>query len=215
MKVLIVTGGSLDRSFAKDYLKEETFDLFIAADSGMSFFYEIGKKPDYIVGDFDSADKKILDYFRKQEDIIFREFCPQKDETDTELALTMALGLGADEICVLGATGNRIDHVIGNIFLLCKPLKEGIPCILVDKHNRIRLVNHVLCLEKKKQFGKYVSVLPLTQQAGGVNLHGFKYPLNKATLTNNNSLGVSNEITDEVARIEIGTGIVIVIESAD
>ena len=38
MKVLIVTGGSLDRSFAKDYLKEETFDLFIAADSGMSFF---------------------------------------------------------------------------------------------------------------------------------------------------------------------------------
>ena len=48
-----------------------------------------------------------------------------------------------------------------------------------------------------------------------MNLHGFKYPLNNATLTNNNSLGVSNEITDEVARIEIGTGIVIVIESAD
>ena len=215
MKVLIITGGSLDFSFAKDYLKENAFDLSIAADSGMSFFYETGERPDYIVGDFDSADKKILDYFRKQEDIIFREFCPEKDETDTELALTMALELGADEVCVLGATGSRLDHVIGNIFLLCKPLKQGIPCTLVDRHNRIRLVNHALRLEKKKQFGKYVSVLPLTQQAGGVNLHGFKYPLNNATLTNNNSLGVSNEVTDEIAEIEIGTGIVIVIESRD
>lgn len=215
MKALIVTGGALDCSFAKEYLKNEKFDLRIAADSGMTFFYEIGENPDYIVGDFDSADEKILNYFKKQKEIVFREFCPEKDETDTELALTMALSANADEICMLGATGSRLDHVIGNIFLLCKPLKKGIPCTLVDRHNRIRLVNQTLCLEKKKQFGQYVSVLPFTQQASGVNLRGFKYPLADAVLTKDNSLGVSNEITDEVAEIEIGEGIVIVIESRD
>lgn len=215
MKILIVTGGTLDVLFALEYLKKESFDLRIAADSGMAFFYEIGENPDYIVGDFDSADEKMLVYFRKQKDIIFREFRPEKDETDTELALTMALSLKADEICILGATGNRIDHVIGNVFLLCKPLEQGVSCTLVDKHNRIRLVNHTMHLEKKTQFGQYISVLPLTERADGVNLRGFKYPLENAVLTNNNSLGVSNEIMDETAEIEIGKGIVIVIESRD
>ena len=175
----------------------------------------LGIKPDLIVGDFDSAKPEILSFFRGKSEIQFLEFQPEKDETDTELALRLAISLAPDEICVLGATGNRVDHVLGNIQLLCKPLAHHIPCMLVDPTNRIRLVDKQLTMQKADQFGTYVSLLPLTTQAEGVTLEGFKYPLKEYCMTSDNSLGVSNEITEETARITVKKGILIMIESKD
>lgn len=60
-----------------------------------------------------------------------------------------------------------------------------------------------------------VSLLPLTTQAEGVTLEGFKYPLKEYCMTSDNSLGVSNEITEETARITVKKGILIMIESKD
>lgn len=68
---------------------------------------------------------------------------------------------------------------------------------------------------KSRQFGTYVSLLPLTTQAEGVTLEGFKYPLKEYCMTSDNSLGVSNEITEETARITVKKGILIMIESKD
>lgn len=215
MRVLIVTGGAIQEDFTKEYLKQEKFDLTIASDSGMEFFYRIKETPQYIVGDFDSVKPEILSWFRMQEGIEFREFCPEKDETDTELALSLAMSLGAKEICVLGATGTRIDHVIGNIHLLCKPLKKKIPCYLIDRYNRIRLADASVRLKKQEQFGNYVSLLPLTTKVSGITLRGFKYPLTDYTMTNDNSLGVSNEIIEDIAEVEIKKGILIMIEARD
>lgn len=215
MKILIAAGGSIRDDFAADYIKREKFDCFIAADSGMEFFYRMGIVPQYIVGDFDSVKQNILAYFRRQDEIRFIEFQPEKDETDTELALKLAISLAPDEICVIGATGSRIDHVLGNIQLLCKPLENHIPCMLVDPTNRIRLAGRQLTMKKADQFGKYVSFLPLTTEAEGVTLRGFKYPLTEYCMTSDNSLGVSNEITADVAEVTVQKGILIMIESRD
>lgn len=215
MRALIVTGGTIQEDFAKEYLKQEKFDFSIASDSGMEFFYHIKEKPQYIVGDFDSAKPEILSYFRMQDGIEFRQFRPEKDETDTELALSVAMSLGAEEICVLGATGTRIDHVIGNIHLLCKPLEKKISCCLIDQHNRIRLLDTSMKLKRKEQFGKYVSLLPFTTEVTGITLKGFKYPLTDYTMTKDNSLGVSNEITGESGEIGLKSGILIMIEARD
>ena len=87
--------------------------------------------------------------------------------------------------------------------------------MLVDPTNRIRLVDKQLTMQKADQFGTYVSLLPLTTQAEGVTLEGFKYPLKKYCMTSDNSLGVSNEITEETARITVKKGILIMIESKD
>lgn len=215
MNILVVTGGSIQDDFAVEYIRKKKFDQMIAADSGMEFFYRMGMVPQHIVGDFDSAKPEILSYFRKQDGIEFLEFRPEKDETDTELALTLALTLGAEKICVLGATGTRLDHVLGNIHLLCKPLEKGVSCVLVDANNRIRLIADKFLMKKEEQFGKYVSFLPLTTQAEGVTLRGFKYPLSGYTMTSDNSLGVSNEILADTAEVEIESGILIMIESRD
>ena len=87
--------------------------------------------------------------------------------------------------------------------------------MLVDPTNRIRLVDRQLTIKKADQFGNYVSFLPLTTQAEGVTLEGFKYPLSGYCMTSDNSLGVSNEITGETAKITVREGILIMIESKD
>ena len=85
----------------------------------------------------------------------------------------------------------------------------------MDEHNRIRLVKDRLVLEKKEQFGKYVSVVPLWKQAKGVTLKGFAYPLENAVMEGFTSLGISNEIAEDRAEISVEEGILIVIESKD
>lgn len=118
MNTLIITGGAIEEAFAGDYLRKNKFDYIIAADKGLVFCREMGIRPDLIVGDFDSADKGALEYYRKRFPERILRFRPEKDETDTEIALTKALENTEGSITILGATGTRLDHVLGNIQLL-------------------------------------------------------------------------------------------------
>lgn len=215
MNVLIVTGGTIDASFAKQYAAKRKWDFIISADSGMEFCRDAGIMPDMLLGDFDSAKPETLAYFRAQCPERIRTFPSQKDETDTELAIKKAIEAGAGEITVLGGTGSRLDHVLGNIQLLKIALDAGVDCLIVDAHNRLRMIDKGLELKKSEQFGHYVSLIPFTPQVTGVTLTGFFYPLNDFTLTTGKALGVSNEITEEKAVIDLKDGILLVIESDD
>lgn len=215
MKTLIVTGGTVDAAFAVSYIQQELFDYFIASDAGIHFFAETGLKPYEILGDFDSADEKELSQFQNDSSIIFHKYQPEKDATDTELALRLAIEKGSSEIHILGASGTRLDHVFGAVHLLGIALECGVPCYLADLHNRIRLVQARTVLKREEQYGTYVSLIPLTTQAEGVTLKGFKYPLDNHTLQSFTTLGISNEIVEEEAVIEIVEGIIIVVESKD
>ncbi len=214
-RFLLVSGGSVEDDFAVSYLKREHFDICMAADSGMEFYYRNGCKPDVIVGDFDSVETEALEYFREQDGIQFQELNPMKDDTDTESAIRLAIRMGAEEICVLGATGSRLDHVLGNIELLGIGLQEKIPITIVDKNNRIRMVDHGITISKEEQFGTYVSLLPYTKTVEGLTLTGMKYPLYEHTLKGFCTLGISNEIAEEAATIRFREGILIVVEARD
>lgn len=215
MRILIITGGNIDEAFADAYLRKFQPEYMITADGGMEFCKKKGLVPDCIVGDFDSVEKETLAYFHEMPQIIWKQFRPEKDETDTELAMTTAFEHGATELHIIGATGSRLDHVIGNIQLLHKALIRDIPAYIVDANNRICLVDSARKIKKKEQYGKYVSILPLTTTVEEITLRGFKYPLCKATLYSDNTLGISNEIVEEEAEIELEAGIAIVIESKD
>ena len=106
--------------------------------------------PDIIVGDFDSVNPDTLEYFHDKEQIEVCMLNPEKDDTDTEYAIREAIRRGAMEIVVIGATGTRIDHVLGNISLLGIGLEEQIKISLVDEHNRIRMINQPLTIRKKR-----------------------------------------------------------------
>lgn len=215
MRVLIITGGNIREEFAGEYIRKLKPEYVIAADSGLHFCRQQAMIPDCIVGDFDSADKDAVAYFHQMPQIIWKAFRPEKDETDTELALTTAFEHRAEQIHLLGATGTRLDHVIGNIQLLHKALIRDIPAYIVDEHNRISLTDGEKEIKKSEQFGTYVSILPLTTTVEKITLTGFKYPLDQATLYSNNTLGISNEIIAESGKISFAEGIAIVIESKD
>lgn len=220
MQALIISGGHLEDAFAASYIEKYQFQLTIAVDSGMAFFYRKSWVPDYIVGDFDSVSPEILQNFRElkdsgQERPKILQFQPEKDETDTELAIRTAIGQGCKTIHILGGTGTRMDHMLGNLHLLGLAMEQGVEAIMADQHNRIRMVQGGLVIRREEQYGRYVSLLPFTPQVTGLTLKGFKYPLDQYTLECYHSLGVSNEIAEEAGEISFQDGVLVVVESLD
>ena len=213
-RTLIINGGNIEEDFALSFLRKEEFDYKIAVDKGMEFCRKNGIWPDEILGDFDSVDPKVKKYFDSQ-DIPVHVYKPEKDQTDMENAMSLALKRGSSEITVLGATGTRMDHVLGSISNLTLPLKAGVPCSLVDAHNRIRMIQQELRIKKEEQYGKYVSLLAFGGSADKITLTGFYYPLHGYTMRAGDGIGISNEITEEVAEICLESGTLIVVESRD
>ena len=138
----------------------------------------------------------------------------EKDDTDTGLAMQKAIETGADEILLVGGTGTRLDHVLGNIGQLFYAHSKGVKAELIDANNRMRVLDHKSTVSKKDQFGKYVSLIPI-YEAKGVTLQGFKYPLNNDTLVFHESWGISNELEAEEGIISFSEGKLLLIESRD
>ena len=213
MRTVIISGGRIERDFALSFLENETFEQFIAVDNGLRFCYDNQIKPTWIVGDFDTAAPELVEYYQTQTDIPIRRFNPVKDSTDSQIAIELALDLGSSEITLLGGTGTRMDHVLGNIQSLMLAKKKGVSCVILDEYNRIQLIDGETRLKKSEQYGKYVSLLPLTTEVTGVDLTGFKFNLTGHTFTSTGSagLGVSNEIIEDTAEIRVKSGIFVLI----
>lgn len=214
-RCLIITGGKLDLSFAGSFLKKEKFDKIIAVDAGLEAVMALGLKPDMIVGDFDTVKPEVLEFYRQQEYIVWDTHQPEKDETDTELALLKAQATGCTHVVVLGATGGRMDHMLGNIHLLFPCLQKGIEACILDSQNRVYLIDGERTFRRNETWGKYISFLPLTEQVNGITLTGFKYPLCEKDIEIGTSLCISNELTEEEGSITFDDGVLIVVESHD
>ena len=214
-RCLIITGGSIDLEFVRSYLAKEKFERIIAVDRGLAAAGALGLVPDAAVGDFDSVDPAILAEFRRQEHIVWEVHQPEKDDTDTELAIKRALAMGASHIVLLGATGGRLDHLLGNIHLLFPCLQRGVQASIVDPGNKLYLIDGEHHFKKKDVWGTYVSFLPLTEEVRGITLRGFKYPLTDRDISIGTSLCISNELEDEEASITFREGVLVVVESRD
>ena len=215
MRFLIVSGGEATDEFVENVIKRGGYDVILAADSGMDFLYRTKILPDIIVGDFDSVDPEVLEFFREHEEIDICALNPVKDDTDTEFAIRESIRRGATEITIIGGTGTRLDHVLGNIAILGQGFVQDRHIFLLDEHNRIRLIQKECRIKKEEQYGKYVSVVSFCGVARGVSESGVFYPLDHVDLQPFTSLGISNEIVDEEAVITVEDGTLIVIESKD
>lgn len=218
--VLLLSGGTIEIEFAKAYLQNNSFDMIIAVDSGLVATDKLGIIPDFIVGDFDSVPADVLNKYKhiQQSDdkkSMIYEYSPVKDCTDTHIAIEHAISQKATSITILGATGTRIDHMLGNVNLLMIPLINKINCYIIDTHNKIYLIDSNIKLRKEQLHGPYLSLIPLTRKVLGVTLKGFKYPLQNRDLSIEDSLGISNEVCNETATVEFNKGIIIVVESRD
>lgn len=215
MNTLIISGGNINDDFALSFLKTKNWDKIIGVDKGMEFLYRTDIMPSDIVGDFDSVDKTLISHYENRENVKIHEFIPEKDFTDTQIALDLAIQYGSRKIYILGGTGTRLDHTMVNIQLLKIPKDMGIEACLVDEYNKISLIDSRISIRQKEQFGNYISLLPFSGQVTGVTLRGVKYPLTNHTIVVGESLGVSNEIIEEAAEITIEKGTLILFQSKD
>ena len=214
---LIITGGKLDLAFARSFLERETFHKVIAVDGGLEAVRALGLTPDYVVGDFDTVEEDVIEEFRKASYIVWESHKPEKNETDTELARNRALPLACDRIVFLGATGGRVDHLLGNLHLLYGCMEREVEAWIVDAWNKIYLVDQNRTFVRDQLWGKYVSFLPYTEKVTGITLKGFKYPLNKKNIKRGEEAGlcISNEVEDEVGTLEFEEGVLVCVESRD
>lgn len=215
MNCLIVTGGNVDLDLLNNYYNTNKDSLIIAVDKGLEALYKLNIIPHHIVGDLDSVNQEILKHYNNISCVEVHKYMPEKDYTDTDIALKLAIDLHVSSIAILGATGTRIDHILANIHILTYALNSQIPCYILDTNNKISLTDNSIILNKNKIYGKYISLIPLTTSVEGLTLKGFKYPLDNFCLTVGKSLGVSNELIEDTATISLKSGILIVIESKD
>jgi thiamine pyrophosphokinase len=213
-RILIITGGKAEDHLITDLIQEKQYSMIIAADKGLAAADRLGLTLDFIVGDFDSVQDSILQKYKEKSTPI-ETFPTEKDKTDTQIALEMALMHSPSSIDLVAATGSRLDHVIANIHLLLLPMQLGIPASIIDRCNKIYLKKDSFRIRREEQYGDYVSLLPFTETVSGLTLKGFKYPLNRITLTAGSSLGISNEIKEEEAQVEFTGGILLVVEAKD
>ncbi|RHJ97455.1 thiamine diphosphokinase [Ruminococcus sp. AF37-6AT] len=238
---IIVSGGDIQSDFALYFLKKniekagrENIRL-IAADRGLEFFLDYLILPDVVIGDFDSLSEDGKNFLEMQnEDIPYGGMLewklqkgegkvvevvrlrPEKDDSDTQSAMNYAIQNGAKEIVILGVTGNRVDHLMANFGLLILAQKQDTEVALADRYNYMKLIPSGTILKKAEQFGKYVSFFPLRGDVTGLTLEGFKYPLDKYHLTTADSgLTVSNEISEEYAKVTYESGTLLMIMSRD
>lgn len=210
LHILICTGGQLGE-WAIPHI--EKADLCIGADKGALFLVEAGVRPYLSIGDFDSVTAEQLELIKNNSQHVKDFDAIDKDYTDTELALHEAIALHPAKITIIGALGTRFDHSIANIQILTLADEHDIQAEIIDKHNKIRLISDSATISKDNY--PYLSVLPFTQIVEGINLIGFKYPLENATIKKGQAIGISNIILGDEAKIEVRTGTLLVIQSTD
>ncbi len=177
----------------------------IAADGGLEYLQKRGITPNLIMGDFDS-----LGSVPGGENVM--SFTPEKNDTDTMIAVKKALQLGFEIIVIYGGLGGRFDHSIANIQTLTYIANHGAAGYLIGCGNVCTVVKDGAIAFSGNMSG-IISVFSVTEISTGVNLRGLKYPLEEYVLTSDFPLGVSNEFMAAPATVSVEKGALAVIWS--
>lgn len=210
-RAIIFSGGTID-SYSKLPVKAGNDDLIICADSGINHCIRANIKPHIWVGDFDSSDFDSLVNSELLRETKIVGLSTQKDDTDTEHALHMAMDMGIRDIVIVGGFGGRLDHTFANAFLAEEAYNNGVTLILEDEKNILHYLKNST-LHLKKSTMKYISVIPIEDCL--ISCVGFRYPLAKEIVRRGPARGVSNELEGDDGFITIHEGCAFIIESMD
>jgi len=203
-KIAIIANGTInDTKFHKKLLDD--VDIILCADGGANTAKKMDIIPDYIIGDLDSADSSVIDFFKKNKTKIIHD--NNQNKTDLELALALAENLNPNDIIILGAIGDRIDHTLANILCLTK-IKSNVKAQIIDNKNTIELIRDSIDFKGDKN--DVVSVIPL-EDISNLNYTGLKWNV-KNLDTKLGWFGISNRFVNNKANISFLKGKLLVIK---
>lgn len=209
MHAVVAAGGELPAS-GRDTRRALflSAEFVIAADSGLHACADADIWPHVVVGDFDSADPDLVAQATERGVEILR-YPTDKDATDLELGMELAVERGAEEITVISPFGARVDHELANIALLASDRWSGHKVSAHDGLRSLWVVRDSLTLVEAVD--ATVTLLPWGGDAAGVITSGLRWPLNDETLELGSTRGVSNVAGDSSQRVAIESGVLLVV----
>ncbi len=208
---LVLNGQLDDYDYIREVMNYNTYELIIAVDGGANHLYRLGIMPNYILGDLDSIEDDIREYYEAS-DVVFKKFPTKKDETDAELAVWLVEEVGLLGIDIYAALGGRIDHELANIQLLYYILGRGMYPRIISEHEEIYILkNDEMTL--KGNIGDIVSILPIRGDARGITLVNMEYSVEELDLKYSVTRGISNVMVAQDAYINVRDGCLLVIKN--
>lgn len=204
-RCVIFGGGELkDIRFTQSLLRED--DYIVCADRGYAYCAAMGRKPDLILGDFDSYNGKLPPGCE-----VLR-YPIEKDDTDTMLAVKEAIRREFADILMLGMLGGRLDHTLANIQTIVYAVQHGASASIVEKDCRITALRGGQSTAIPYARGFHFSVFCHSDSAEGVSIRHAKYELENDQITNGFPIGVSNSfLPGEDAVVSVESGILVIV----
>jgi thiamine pyrophosphokinase len=199
------------QAFAADAVAQGAY--LIGADSGGEVALAWGLKPQLALGDFDSISPVALERLKTLPGVEVRVASVHKDETDLELALLAAYEAGCRDITIVGGLGGRLDHTLGNLYLLADPRLHDARLSLLGENERVYFLRGGQTLTLHGEPGEQVSLIPVSPVAAGVRTAGLYYPLNSEPLYIGPSRGISNQFVGTEASVSFDDGLLLVIHN--
>ena len=196
MRCVIVGGAGIgDHDRIRGMLRDD--DFMICCDCGLAHMEGLARQPDLIVGDFDSFENPKMNV----ETIVLP--C-EKDDTDTVFAVKEAVRRGFEDFLLIGVTGGRLDHTLGNVYILTYLDSLGKTARILDDFSEMKIVGQTPVRVKTCAF---FSLLNITGLARGITVRNAKYPLENAEIKSEYQYGISNEnLPGEEAVVSVKEG---------
>ncbi len=192
------------------YLRNIDFSngLVICADGGIVHANKLGIVCDIWLGDGDSLSGTNI----SAKEVI--NFPIKKDNTDTDLAIELALERGYTDITIIGGIGGRLDHEFSNFCLLKKIADSGAIGRLIDDKNTVMIKNK--SFEIFPDGRQHISFFPYGGDVENFSVKGLKYQADGIRLECNKAQASSNSFLDESpGKVTFDKGSVLVITSDD
>ncbi|KAB2838644.1 MAG: thiamine diphosphokinase [Melioribacteraceae bacterium] len=174
-KALILANGLHPKKSVIQYLQNNGYKTLVCADGGANSAFKLGITPDFIIGDLDSINPTVKKFYESKSKIIKYK---RQNDTDVEKCLKVLIKKKYDEVILLGATGDRLDHSYCNLGIVLKFFNE-------IKINILHQKSFLKCFSGKVVFNTIKDEIISLYGIDGktkIKSNGLKYPLENISL---------------------------------
>ena len=203
MRRCVIVGGAPIENYERIRSYLDLNDFNILCDSGLKHCDELCIQPDLIVGDFDS-------YAKPEVETETIQLPTVKDDTDTVHALKLAVSRGYHDFLLIGMTGRRLDHTLGNVAMLIKLDELGLKGLIVDDYSEMTVISNATVEIDDSM--PYFSTIAVAGAVKDITIKNAKYPLDHAVIEPGYQYGISNEVLPgKKAAITVADGRILLI----
>lgn len=200
--ILVFAGGDrLEPDLAQEL---PVADLVMAADSGYDAAVSLGFAVDVLVGDLDSITTQPIPGH-----VVVERHPVDKDQTDLDLALELAMRDEPSRVVVVGGTGGRLDHELATASLICDERWSEVEMDWVSSRGRAHVIRRRRIVHGDP--GATVTLLAVGGAVTGLTTRGLKWELERATFEPGSTWGVSNVMKAPIADIAVGSGCLLLV----